>query len=266
VEPNGANVGASAVSEMFHHIPHDELRAMKSPSADQSGKKATFDFYNGFLTVVYGLLVSKGLEYVVTFTSDHPTHQFESIDAFLFLGTFFTSLHFWFVCATVDDLSTDFYQTLVGRKASFLGLFILIDVVVATFLAGLLLAMFDAVPNPRFFFWFLLAAAVSFGYDLYSRLLVFWAAKMRGRNIDSTSRYRVRINGWIKKDFIFLSGSGLLYLSIAHKVIHNSIGFSSIFALFTVCLLLMDVCSFQRNGRNILGPVDSRGPQTDNST
>jgi hypothetical protein len=233
--------------------------------ADDYGKKATFDFYNGFLTVVYGLLISKGLEYVVTFTSDHPTHQFESIDAFLFLGTFFTSLHFWFVCATIDDLATDFYQIFVGKRTSFLGLFILIDVVVATFLAGLLLAMFDAVPSQRFFFWFMFAAAVSLSYDFYSWILILIARSMRGRDQLTIEKYGRRINGWIKKDLIFLSASGLMYFSVARNVIQNSIGFSSIFTLFTVCLLLMDVCSFQKNGRNILAAVDTRGPEADNS-
>jgi hypothetical protein len=232
--------------------------------ADDSGKKATFDFYNGFLTVVYGLLISKGLEYVVTFTSDHPTHQFESIDAFLFLGTFFTSLHFWFVCATIDDLATDFYQIFVGKRTSFLGLFILIDVVVATFLAGLLLAMFDAVPSQRFFFWFMFAATVSLSYDFYSWILILIARSMRGRDQLTIEKYGRRINGWIKKDLIFLSASGLMYFSIARNVIQNSIGFSSIFTLFTVCLLLMDVCSFQKNGRNILAGVGTRGPEADN--
>ena len=149
----------------------------------------------------------------------------------------------------------------VGRKTSFLGLFILIDVVVATFLAGLLLAMFDAVPNQRFFFWFVFAAAVSLSYDFYS---LFIAGRMRGRGQLTIDKYRGRINGWIKKDFIFLSASGLIYFSIAQNVIQNAIGFSSIFALFTVCLLLMDVCSFQRNGRNILAAVDTRGRQADN--
>jgi hypothetical protein len=240
------------------------MRTMTPLNADESGKKATFDFYNGFLTVVYGLLISKGLEYVVTFTSDHPTHQFESVDAFLFLGTFFTSLHFWFVCATVDDLATDFYQIFVGKRTSFLGLFILIDVVVATFLAGLLLAMFDAVPNQRFFFWFTFAAAVSLAYDFYSRIIIFIARSTRGREQLTIGKYSRRVNGWIKKDLIFLSASGLMYLSLARNVIQNSIGFSSIFTLFTVCLLLMDVCSFQRNGRNILAAVETRGPQADN--
>ncbi len=207
---------------------------MTSLNSDVSEKKATFDFYNGFLTVVYGLIVSKGLEYVVTFTSDHPTHQFESIDAFLFLGTFLTSLHFWFVCATVDDLETDFYQTLIGGKASLLGLFILIDIVVATFLAGLLLAMFDAVPRPRFFFWFVFAAAISLSYDFYSWIVIFIAGRMHGRGQLTIDRYRGRIKGWIKKDFIFLSASGLMYFSIARNVIQNSIGFSSVFALFTI--------------------------------
>lgn len=234
------------------------MRAMTSLNSDVSEKKATFDFYNGFLTVVYGLIVSKGLEYVVTFTSDHPTHQFESIDAFLFLGTFLTSLHFWFVCATVDDLATDFYQTLIGGKASLLGLFILIDIVVATFLAGLLLAMFDAVPRPRFFFWFVFAAAISLSYDFYSWILIFIAGRMHRRGQLTIDRYRGRIKGWIKKDFIFLSASGLMYFGIARNVIQNSIGFSSVFALFSVFLLLMDVCSFQRNGRNILAAVDTR--------
>jgi hypothetical protein len=231
---------------------------MTSLNADESKKKATFDFYNAFLAVVYGLLVSKGLEYVVIFTSDHPTHQWESIDALLFLGTFLTSLHFWFVCATVDDLSTDFYQIFVGSRTSFLGLLILVDVLVATAFAGLLLAMFDAVPKHPFFKWFWLSGALSLVYDLYSRILIWRARRKYGRNNYTIEKYGGRINSWSKKDLIFVAASGLMYLNILRNIVQNSITLGLIFALFTLGLLLMDVCSFQRDGRNIFAAVHTR--------
>ena len=225
-----------------------------------SEKKAGFDFYNGFLTVVYGLLITNGLGFVVPFTSD-PARHWESTDAFLFLGTFLASLHFWFVCATVDDLSTDFYQTFVGGWSSFFGLFVLIDVLVATALAGSLLGMFDSAPKApasRFYLWFLITAVLSVAYDLYSRLLIVAARVILKRDPLKTDDYRKRINGWIQKDSIFLAVAALMYFGIAKNVVSNSMGFSSVFMAFTIGLLLMDVCSFQRNGRSVLAPVNTR--------
>lgn len=153
---------------------------MPASSADQSGRKATFDFYNGFLAVVYGLLVSKGLENLLIFTNEENR---DSIGFPLFMGSFVLSLHFWYVCATVDDLAQDFYQVCVKSRAPLFNLLVLIDLFVATGFALCVLAMFNPIPNqdtshpnPQFFVWFLIAGGLSLLYDVYSRLLM-WSAK-----------------------------------------------------------------------------------------
>jgi hypothetical protein len=219
---------------------------------DESGKKTTFDFYNGYLTVVYGLLVSNGLGYVVKFTSTNTSHSWESVDALLFLGTFLTSLHFWFVCATVDDLSGDFYRALAGAATPVFELFVLLDIAVSTILAGLLLAMFDAIPGERFFLWFLLAGGMSLLYDLYSSGLVSlarWLNRDRvGQQRDAIEKYRRRIGSWIRADFVFVTASGAMYLLRTSKKLCDSMALGSVFLAFTICLLLMDVWAF-RGGR-----------------
>jgi hypothetical protein len=144
---------------------------MRPSFGDQAAKKAAFNFYNGYLAVIYGLLVTDGLHNVVTFGSDPNNHPWNFLDAFLFLGTFLTSLHFWFVCATVDDLSQDFYRILSGGEDPCFDLLLLFDAFVATALAGLVLAMFQAIPknNPQLFLWLSCAA----GLSLFDLLPVF---------------------------------------------------------------------------------------------
>jgi len=156
------------------------VRFNGSSFADQSGKRAAFNFYNGYLTVIYGLLVTDGLHYVVTFASDpNNCQQWNFLNAFLFLRTFLTSLHFWFVCATVDDLSQDFYRILSGENNPCFDLLLLFDAFVATAVAGFVLAMFHAIAlgQTRFFLWFLCAAGLSLLYDFCSRISVSYARR-----------------------------------------------------------------------------------------
>jgi hypothetical protein len=213
----------------------------------QSGKKATFDFYNGYLTVVYGLLISNGLGYVVKFTNINPSVSWKSFDAFLFLGTFLTSLHFWFVCATVDDLSQDFYRALTGRKAPLSELLVLIDIAVATIFAGLLLAMFDAIPYDQFFLWFLLGSVLSLLYDLYSIGLISLALWLRKEEPERKiiGEYGVRVSSWMKTDFAFVIAAGAMYLVRCWNAFYDSIALGSVLLVFTICLLLMDVWAFR---------------------
>jgi hypothetical protein len=215
--------------------------------SDTSGKKATFDFYNGYLTVVYGLLISNGLGYVVKFTSINPSNSWKSFDALLFLGTFLTALHCWFVCATVDDLSQDFYRVLTSRKTPLTELLVLIDIAVATIFAGLLLAMFDAIPDERFFLWFLLAGGLSLLYDLYSRGLIALARWLRREEPErkTIGEYGVRVSSWIKTDFVFVTASGAMYFVRGWNALHDSTALGSVLLVFTVCLLLMDAWAFR---------------------
>jgi hypothetical protein len=215
--------------------------------SDMYGKKATFDFYNGYLTVVYGLLITNGLGYVVKFTNINPSNHWQSFDALLFLGTFLTALHFWFVCATVDDLSQDFYCVLTGNSTPLTELLVLIDIAVATIFAGLLLAMFDAIPDQRFFLWFLLAGALSLLYDLYSGGLISLAGWLRRRepNSKTLAAYRIRVSSWIKADFLFVIASSATYFVRDWNVFRDSITLGSALLVFTVGLLLMDIWAFR---------------------
>lgn len=234
----------------------------------QTGKNATFDFYNGYLTVVYGLLVSNGLGYVVKFTSTRPSHSWESVDALLFLGTFLTSLHFWFACATVDDVSEDFYRALAGATAPVFELFVLLDIAVATILAGLLLAMFDAIPEERFFLWFLLAGGLSLLYDLYSRSLVSLARWLGrgGQERDAIDEYQRRIGNWIKADSVFVAASGAMYLVHGWNDLYASMALGSVFLVFTICLLLMDAWAFRGGRRSTFAVAQAEDESKDRYT
>ncbi len=152
---------------------------MESSFADQPGKKSAFAFCNGYLTVIYGLLVTDGLQYVVAFSRD-PNNKWNPLNAFLFLGAFLTSIHYWFACATIDDLSQDFYRILAGKENPYFDLLLLFDALVATAFAGFVLAMFHAIPpeRTRFFLWFFWAAGLSLFYDFYSCILVSYARRV----------------------------------------------------------------------------------------
>lgn len=232
------------------------LTLMPASSADQSGRKATFDFYNGFLAVVYGLLVSKGLENLLIFTKEENR---DSIGFPLFLGGFVLALHFWYVCATVDDLAQDFYQVCVKRRTPLFNLLVLIDLFVATGFALCVLAMFNAIPNqdtshpdPQFFVWFLMAGGLSLLYDVYSRLLVWRARHWGQKDCDDTiNNYLARINGWLKQDILFVSFSGLICYWRNAAVSSLITGLA--FALFTVILLfVLDVGFFQKTSHPML--------------
>lgn len=228
-------------------------------SSDQVGRKAAFDFYNGFLTVVYGLLITNGLGYVVGFMHENPTHGWDH--ALLFLGTFLITLHFWFVWATNDELSTDFYRVLVGTKKSLFGVLVLFDIAVAAVFAAEVLAMFDAMfddfPNERFFFWFFVAAVSSLVYDVYSRMLIWARQPAEERDDESTiQRYRSRVSSWIKEDAAYAAASGGLYFAIARKILVGSFALGSICLLTALFLLAFDLWSSEINGRQILAPTD----------
>lgn len=230
----------------------------------QPAEKNTFDFYNGYLTVVYGLLVTNGLSYVVKFTNKNPSLSLESINGLLFLGTFLTSLHFWFACATVDDLADRFYRVLAGNIRPAFQFFVLIDIIVATIFAGLLLAMFDAIPDDRFFLWFLVAAGLSLLYDLYSRALVSVSGKWRLEVYErsTTKEYGARINAWIRADSVFVFASGAIYYANARTGLRDSAALGSLFVLCTACLLLGDVWSFRTADRLPSAVADSKSRHT----
>lgn len=222
-------------------------------AGDPSAKKTAFDFYNAYLAVVYGLVVTEGLQEAVKFTD--PVN-WQLVNGLLFLGTFVVSLHFWFVCATVDDLSQNFYVILSGKKSSEFDLLLLFDALVATTFAGLALTMFHAVSQKwsRFFVWLCFAAALSLVYDLYSSFLVFLAGRPSRRRgaaagtQHAVERYRRELWCWVIIDAIFfvLAAGMLLYDC---RGIHffdcsdprpRSKVLGAFFAAITILLLLSD--------------------------
>jgi hypothetical protein len=165
------------------------------------------------------------------------------------------------VCATVDDLSDDFYRALAGATTPVFELFVLFDIAVSTILAGLLLAMFDAIPGERFFLWFLLAGGLSLLYDLYSRGLVSLARWLRRgeRECNAIEEYRRRIGSWIKADSVFVAASGAMYLLHTSNKLYDSMTLGSVFLVFTICLLLMDVWAFRGGRRSTFAVAQAQG-------
>jgi hypothetical protein len=218
-------------------------------SPENEEKTAAFGFYNAYLSVIYGLVVTEGLQCVVKFQSDGGGHQWDWLSVFLFVGTFLVSLHFWYVCATVDDLSRNFYRTLAEQNNSLFDLLLLLDSLVATSFAGFVLAMFYAVPakGSRFFRWFLCAAGLSLLYDLASGLLVLYSrrAPHREPNGKTIEGYGKKVTQWISGDIVFVTVSGAaMYFSDHEFGVQHPFSFGCAFAAFNVFLLLIDVDLF----------------------
>jgi formate-dependent nitrite reductase membrane component NrfD len=202
--------------------------------------------------VIYGLLVTEGLQCVVKSSSDL---QDWVTNALLFLGTFLLSLHFWYVCATVDQLSRDFYRVFSRGHGPYFDLLLLYDASMATCFAGLVLAMFYAIPprGSRFFLAFLCAAGLSFLYDVGSRVLVFFARRIREEENqrDTIHRYNEKVTNWIKGDVVFSIASLAMYYSYRMFFVHASsadkynlphtFALAGAFAALSVLLLLWDV-------------------------
>ncbi len=214
-------------------------------SEAEAESKGAFGFYNVYLGVIYGLLVTEGLQCVVKFQCDSNGDRWDSLNVFLFLGTFLVSLHFWYVCATVDELSRDFYRICVGGNESYFDLLLLFDALMATSFAGFVLAMFHAIPpkESRFFLWFLCAAGLSLLYDSASGLLVLYARRVRHEEHErkTIQRYGQKVTKWINEDIVLAIGSAALYFSLREFGGQHPFAFGSTFVVFNVLLLLMDV-------------------------
>jgi hypothetical protein len=214
---------------------------MRSSSENRQSEKLAFDFYQGYLAVIYGLVATKGLEYLATFPSEHES--LSPTVKVLFLGTFLVSFHFWYVCATTDDLSQSFYRLLAGPNDSLFQLLFVFDALVATAFAGWTYAMFKAVADkPELLFQMLLwVAGLSLGYDLYALVLTFLARRTRTDVKDQVtiSAYGQKIDSWIKGDCLFvLVASGICFL---HHKLGGSLVFAVLFACWAIIILLLDV-------------------------
>lgn len=217
---------------------------MHSP-ADQPGERAAFDFYHGYLAVIYGLVATDGLEHVTAFPGEA---KWSFLVIVLFFGTFLVSLHFWFVCATVDELSHVFYWALAGRKRAWFELLLLFDALAATAFAGFVIAMFQSISGKhvRFFLLFLVAAGVSLLYDLYSYLLISRARRRQQEVRDQAiiERYGKKVTRWLKQDLIFVLTAAATYLLYSTIGVRSSVASGIIFIGSAILLLLLDVGLF----------------------
>lgn len=215
--------------------------AVPVSTSDDTAKNA-FDFYNTYLSVIYGLLATQGLTSVVNFTSKEDEQAWDVLSILLFAGTFIMVMRVWFSLANIDDVSRRAYGT-VARAThthSRFNLLLLIDTAFATTFAGLLLAMFSAIPSESSFFTMLVwLAGLTLLYDLASGVL-FYSFTRETHSADDQeliSRYKGKVNKWIKHDVVFGTAVITLYLLSTRLHLEKSVTLASIFVLLTVIQL-----------------------------
>ena len=149
-------------------------------SASQETATNAFDFYNAYLSVIYGLVATLGLTGILAFTQgEEETWNVVSIS--LFAGTFITVGRLWLSLANIDAVSRSAYSVTARSECRMFTFRLLVDSVFATVFAGLLLAMFPAAPAVpseasefRLFLWL---AGLNLGYAVLSGSLFYGFSK-----------------------------------------------------------------------------------------
>jgi hypothetical protein len=203
--------------------------------------RPSLSFHDGYIAVIYGLVATKGLEHWVELISQGDWNFTKPPYFVLFLGTFAAGLHFWFTCAAVESPAASFYALFVGQKWA--RLFLIGDALMATAFAGIVMAMFAAIPNHEktLFRWFAFAAIVSLTYDLYSAMLLLWCAKRPECSEDSRLvDYRRGVRQWFIQDGVFL-GVALLALFVAGRNNEASLAAQILFLAGALSVLCLDV-------------------------
>jgi hypothetical protein len=229
---------------------------MASSAPLASGNQPALDFYSGLLSVVYGLLVSNGLQAVVMFGGDNPADQLQGVNGFQFIATFILTLHFWFAFATFGGTSDEFVEAISPEEAIFSpetsrNLLVIIDVLVATWLGFLLLEMFGTVSTEHFYSWLLLTSLTSLGYGGGFLMFIWGATWWRREQIEKSSireqiriireRYLGKMYRWLRRDRVFVPASILMYV-IDHYYpgnTHKSIAYLLAFSFIVVALLVL---------------------------
>ena len=200
---------------------------------------AGFTFYQGYISVVYGLVATEGLGQL-----GQQSGWYLRIPSctLLFLGVFVIGLHFWFICSTVDESSHKFYRALAGDKWAYI--FFFVDAIVATSFAWLILAMFHGISSGRelLFDWFLVAASLSLAYDLYSLILVgAGRSSTYGKDIRPVvSGYGTTVKNWLIQDSGFFLGALLLFNLDCHTS-WSARSLDISFVAVSIAVLLLDV-------------------------
>jgi hypothetical protein len=203
---------------------------------------AGFAFYQGYISVVYGLVATDGLEQLGTIDAIREWQFRVPPSLFLFFGVFIIGLHFWFICSTVDESTHKFYRALAGDRWAHI--FFFADAIVATSFAWLVLAMFHGISSRRelLFPWFLVAASLSLAYDLYSRVLVSVGRRRIGGEdpLALVSSYGTTVKNWLIQDSGFFLGASLLLVLDKYKFWPGR-GLDVCFVAVSAAVLVLDV-------------------------
>lgn len=205
----------------------------QSPAPDETAKNG-FDFYNTYLSVIYGLLATQGLSSVVNFASNTDEEAWNVVNILLFAGTFITAMRLWLSLANIDNLSRRSYGVVAGLHHSWFSVLLLVDTAFGTTFAGLLLAMFAAIPSEtslfRLFVWL---AGLNFLYDLVLRVLFYGFTRGVGGEI---CRYKAKINKRIKQNLVFFAAVAALYFFDRSLHLGSSVMLASTFVVLTAVI------------------------------
>jgi hypothetical protein len=207
------------------------------PAPGETAKNA-FDFYNTYLSVIYGLLATQGLTSVVNFTKDDE-QTWDVLSMLLFAGTFITVMRLWLSLANLDDLSRRAYSSIANsgyRRFSFL---LMIDSAFATTFAGFLLAMFLAIPSEmRFFALLLWLAGLGLVYEL---ILGFFLRRFIKQADGDHHEFNAKIIRWIKQGIGFASVATPLYLFSRGFHLDKSVSLAVAFVLMSIAQLAVQL-------------------------
>jgi len=212
----------------------------KEVSASQDTAKNAFDFYNTYLSVIYGLLATQGLTSVATFTKDDE-QTWHVLSILLFAGTFITVMRLWLSLANLDDVSRRAYGAIANSKYLRFSFLLMVDSAFATTFAGLLLAMFLAIPSETRFFALLLWLA---GLGLLYELVLGFFFYRFTKHVDGDTEhdeYKAKTIDWIKQGLGFAVAATALYLLSAGLHLDNSVRLALTFVLLTIAQLVVQL-------------------------
>lgn len=229
---------------IYRNSPIKQFMANYVSDSDETSKNA-FDFYNTYLSVIYGLLATQGLTSVVTFTSKDDENAWNVVSILLFAGTFITAMRLWLSLANIDDVTRRSYGVVASLHHSWFNLLLLVDTAFATAFAGLLLAMFSAIPSETSWFrLFLWLSGLTLLYDLVSGLIFYRFAKQVDGEADDHEvirRYKGKMRKWIKQDLAFGAAVAALYIVDTSLHLDSSVTLASTFVLLAVVLSVVEL-------------------------
>jgi|SRR5690348_3022335 len=234
---------------------------MRARRESIDGMTNTVALYHDYLTVIYGLLATEGL---VVFSGLALGHALTVSGFLLFLGTFLTSLHFWFVCVTVDQISQPCYSALAGSNARLRTAFLLVDALFAAAFAGSVLIMFhslsaDTPQHQVVFLSMVWLAGLSLLYDLYSFVVVAGSQffDFPADSKQSIVAYGKVVRRWMVQDAAYCILAVTMYVATRTWMAYEGV-LASMLALVALGVLVLDVV--------VLDPIDDSQTHQDPSS